>query len=188
MPSEATYKIQSMSPYSSSKHFEPDQEPGETAAQYEQRNAKKRCHVDNNEFVFIPGMAFKYALTSAAKYQKIKKENSGKETMTKHIEAGLLVTANVTLQTKIDEIEYEWFFVPSDGKRSGASRVTKCFPLVRNWESELNIAILDDNVNEEILTECVKRVGMFVGVGRFRPEKGGFYGRFQINDVKWRKV
>jgi len=188
MSSEATYAIQSISPYSSSAYFEPDQQEGESAEKYEQRNALRRCHFDSDGSLYIPGMAFKYALTSAAKYQRIKKENSGTETMTKHLEAGLLVTSNINLGLKAEDLEFEWFFVPTDGKRGGAKRIKKCFPTIRNWQSQLNIAVLDDNVTEEILTECVKRVGMFVGVGRFRPEKGGFYGRFQVNDVKWRKV
>ena len=188
MPSEATYTIQSISPYSSSAYFEPDQQEGESSEQYEKRNALRRCHYDSDGYIYIPGMAFKYALTSAAKYQRIKKENSGQETMTKHLEAGLLVTSNIDLGIKADDLEFEWFFVPSDGKRGGAKRIKKCFPSVKSWHGQLNVGVLDDNVTEEILTECVKRVGMFIGVGRFRPEKGGFYGRFQINDVKWSKV
>ena len=29
---------------------------------------------------------------------------------------------------------------------------------------------------------------MIVGIGRFRPEKGGLNGRFSVKDVKWTEV
>jgi hypothetical protein len=31
----------------------------------------------------------------------------------------------------------------------------------------------------------VEIAGMFIGLGRFRPEKGGNNGRFRLSDLKW---
>jgi hypothetical protein len=45
--------------------------------------------------------------------------------------------------------------------------------------------ILDDIINEKVFTQVLRSCGLLVGIGRFRPEKRGFYGRFRVDSVKW---
>jgi hypothetical protein len=47
------------------------------------------------------------------------------------------------------------------------------------------VYILDDLIDEKTFTETIEAMGKFIGVGRFRPEKGGLYGRFKVISVDW---
>ena len=45
--------------------------------------------------------------------------------------------------------------------------------------------VLADEITPDVFEEHLKQAGAFVGIGRFRPERGGFYGRFAIKNIKW---
>ena len=75
--------------------------------------------------------------------------------------------------------------MPSDGKRGGGSRVWKCFPIVHEWSATVIYQIADDMINEDIFRKTITDAGKFIGVGRFRPQSRGFYGRFQVDKIKW---
>ena len=64
----------------------------------------------------------------------------GKKTYTKKIEAGVLVAEPLVLRQKLKDIDGEWLHVPSDGRRGGTTRVEKCFPLIREWEGEVQVS------------------------------------------------
>ena len=177
--------LQSASPYSQSKHYNVPKLDKESAADYEKRTWKNRIHVDKSGNVFIPPMAFKNCMSDAAKYLSIGIKGKGKSTYTKHFVAGLLVMDPVSLGIKIDDIQGETLFVPSDGKRGGGSRVEKIFPVVPEWKANVTFYILDETITEAVFVEHLKQAGMFIGIGRFRPINNGFYGRFDVLDVKW---
>ena len=86
---------------------------------------------------------------------------------------------------KKDDVPGEWLFVPSDGKRGGGSRVSKCFPLIAKWELVVIFYILDEIITDDVFKVHLRDAGNFIGLGRFRPSRNGFYGRFQIEDFIW---
>jgi hypothetical protein len=47
------------------------------------------------------------------------------------------------------------------------------------------VFILDPIITEDVFREMVEIAGMFIGIGRFRPEKGGTNGRFRIKSLVW---
>jgi len=62
----------------------------------------------------------------------------------------------------------------------------KCFPFIQaGWEVSVEYIVMDDLITEDVFKRHLEAAGQFVGVGRFRPENGGFYGRFEIVSVKW---
>lgn len=177
--------LESISAYSQSKFYETPKLEKERPDQYEERTWRDRLHVNENGFVFIPPMAFKNCLASAAKYLSISIPGKGKKTYTKHIEAGVLVTEPVILSCKKEDVSGEWFFVPSDGRRGGGTRVKKCFPVIPHWKGMLTVYILDETVTEKVFAQHLEEGGKFIGIGRFRPQNNGFYGRFKVNDIRW---
>jgi hypothetical protein len=49
--------------------------------------------------------------------------------------------------------------------------------------------VLDDIISPEIFRRHLYQAGQFVGIGRFRAEKGGIYGRFRIEgNMKWENI
>jgi len=54
-------------------------------------------------------------------------------------------------------------------------------PEFEHWKVEVKIQIDSDLLNEQDVVNLVNRAGFSVGVGEWRPEKGGEYGRFEFD-------
>jgi hypothetical protein len=181
----AVCELESISPYGQGKFYEVEKLPKERPDEYEARTWRERCHTNADGYIFIPPMAFKNCLSSVGKYLGIQIPGKGKATFTKHIEAGVLVVEGLTLPIKKDDVPGEWLFVPSDGKRGGGKRVKKCFPVVPSWQGEVTFLIVDETVTEDVFRQHLEEAGKFIGIGRFRPQSNGFYGRFKVNEILW---
>ena len=64
----------------------------------------------------------------------------------------------------------------------------KCFPVIQEWQGEVSFAVLDETVTRDILEEFLEIAGSFIGVGSFRPENRGIWGRFRLLSLKEAKV
>lgn len=182
----ATVTLQSVSPYSQSRHYtDPPKKPKESPRDYEERTWRERCHYDQTGMMYIPPMAFKNCISEAAKYLAQKIPGKGQATYTKHFESGVLVMEGLSLPATRENVKGEWLFVPSDGKRGGGKRVEKCFPVIHEWSGEVTFHILDETVTEEVFEQHLREAGNFIGIGRFRPRNNGFYGRFKVVKIEW---
>ena len=181
----AIAKLQSVSPYSQSRHYSTEKLPKESARDYEARTWKDRAHVTQDGFIYVPPMAFKNCLSEIAKYLSVQIPGKGKATFTKHIEAGVLVTDPLVLPITKDELQGEWLFVPADGKRGGGKRVEKCFPVIQSWSGDVTFHILDETVTQDVFKHHLEQAGAFIGIGRFRPRNNGYYGRFRVESLQW---
>jgi len=190
----AHVKLRGIASYSQSRYHETERKSDESDASFEERTWRERTHVNSEGNVIIPPMAFAKSIAAAAKYKAKVIPGKGKQTWTKHFEAGILnleppeIKMNgMPIQKK--DIDGEWLFVPSNGVPGGGKRVKKHFPFVREgWECELDYHVLDDQITEEIFEEFLVVSGKFIGIGRFRPQSGGFYGRFEVIEVAWPEV
>lgn len=180
-----TAHLKSASPYSQSRAHDEPKLDREIPKDYEARTWKNRLHLDGKGRVIIPPMAIKNALSEAAKFMSISIPGKGKATYTKHFEAGVTVASPIELGLTADDIEGEWLFLNSDGKRGGGTRVWKCYPLIREWEGVAEIFILDDIITRDVFLQVLEGAGMFIGLGRFRPRNNGFYGRFAVEALDW---
>jgi len=177
--------LESTSPYSQGKLMVEEKRDRELPADYETRTWRKRLHTNANGNVLIPPMAFKNCLSEAAKFLGLQIKGKGKSTYTRHFESGVLVTEPMILGTKATDVEGEWLFVPSDGKRGGGRRVMKCFPRIEAWMGEVTFYILDPLITKDIFQLVLTEAGKFIGLGRFRPQCNGYYGRFQPVEIEW---
>lgn len=181
----ATAKVKSISPYSQSQFVDVPKLEKEAADDYEMRTWRERCHANRDGNLYIPPMAFKKSLETAARFLSMNIKGRGKATYTKHFKAGVLVTDGVPLGVKKDEVEGEVFFVDAQGKQGG-SRVKRKFPVVREWTGDVTFYVLDETITRDIFEAHLKEAGNFIGIGRFRPENGGFYGRFSVEKIAWK--
>lgn len=181
----ATAHLESLSPYSQSRHYVVPKLDKEGPADFESRTWRERLHVDADGFVVMPPMAFKNCLSEIAKFLSVKIQGKGKSTYTKHFEAGVMVVEGLTLPIKKEDVSGEWLFVPSDGRRGGSSRVDKCFPIIPSWKGAVTFHIIDETITPEVFEQHLREAGNFIGVGRFRPRNNGYYGRFRVTKVAW---
>jgi len=181
----AIASLESNSPYSQSRHIEEPKKSKEGPRDYEERTWRERCHADKEGRIVIPPMAFKNCISEVAKYLGEKIPGKNMATYTKHFDAGILAMKPVALAIKKADVPGEWLFVPSDGKKGGGKRVMKCFPIIHEWKADVEFIILDSTITNEVFERYLREAGNFIGIGRFRPIRGGYYGRFKVNKVKW---
>jgi len=182
-----TAEILGVSILSFGKYHNTPKEDRELHADHEKRTWREKLHYDKktNE-VFIPPMMFKNCLANVARYLSIQIPGQGKKTYTKKIESGILVIDEIPLGINKDDVDHEWVHVPSDGKRGGTSRVNKCFPIIQpGWKCKVPFHILDPIITEDVFLEHLSEAGQFIGIGRFRPQNNGYYGRFTVEKLQW---
>lgn len=180
--------LEGTTPYSQSKHIDESVhpfKPKEGKDEYENRNWMHRMHVTSDGFVEIPSTCFANTLKSAARRLQIQVPGKGKTQYTKYFEAGIDVASSLILDTKAADVPKDRLFVPSDGRPGGGKRVFRNFPRIDKWSGTVTFYILDDMINESVFTQVLRSAGMLVGIGRFRPENRGFYGRFSVKKVEW---
>lgn len=181
----ATAVIESVSPYSQSRmHGAPHAEK-ESAQAYENRTWREKCHANEAGYIIIPPMQFKNSLAEAAEFLGMKIKGRGQSTWSKHFRAGVLVTDPVVLPVKKEGIAGETFNMNADGKRGSGKRVPRTFPVVPQWKGTVQFYVIDDTIDEETFRYHLEQAGQFIGIGRFRPRNGGFYGRFRVASMKW---
>ena len=181
-----TCSIRGLTPYSQSGFFQTEKGEKETHEDFEKRAWREKMHVTEDGMVFIPPMAFKQALSDAARFLSIKIPNRGKTTYTKHFESGVLCIDPVVLNVDAKGIEGEWIHANADGKRGSGKRVKRCFPLIPpGWEADVNFYVNDDTITDDVFERVLLEAGNLIGVGRFRPINGGFYGRFVLENIEW---
>lgn len=181
----ATVKLKSISPYSQSRFHDTPKLERELPKDFEERTWRERLHVFESGEVFIPPMAFKNCLSEVAKFFSMQIPGKGKSTYTKHFEAGILITEPFPLGIKKEDVIGEWGFYPSDGKRGGGNRVKKCYPVIKEWETQGKVYVLDEIITADVFEDHLRKAGQFIGIGRFRPRNNGFYGRFGIVEISW---
>lgn len=181
----AIASIEGVTTYSQNRCHETPKLDKEIHKDYEERTWLERAHVNKDGYMFIPPMSFKNCLSEAAKFLTIQIPGKGKSTYTKHFEAGIMVVDPLVLKTKKEDILPEWVFVPADGVRGGNKRVWKCFPVVHEWGGDVIFHILDDTITEKVFEYHLEEAGKIIGIGRFRPRRNGYYGRFKVNEIVW---
>jgi hypothetical protein len=108
-------------------------------------------------------------------------------TYTKHFVSGVLVMDPLVLPLKKGEVEGEWRHVPADGMPGWVEAGDEVLPSHSQVGRECEIQVLDDTVTLQVLEEHLVQARQFVGVGSFRPQNRGIYGRFNLVSLKEKK-
>jgi hypothetical protein len=174
------------SPYSASRAHQSEKLPKETADAYEERTWRNKAHIEKGRVV-VPAMGFKMGLDRAVKMLGRQIPGKGKSTYTKFFESGVIVTNNVPIAPEA-AISCERIHANADGIRGSGKRVWRNFPRVDEWAGVVEFYVIADEVTKDIFEEAARYAGLAVGVGRFRPERGGFFGRYTVDKFVWSEV
>jgi hypothetical protein len=183
----ATCTLASTAPYSQSRSYDREVEalPRETKDAYEDRTWRNKCHSMPDGKIFIPPMSLKMAVDTSAKMLGRQIPGKGKSTYTKFFLSGVLVMDPIVLPLTKDEVACDRVFANADGVRGSGKRVWRNFPRIDKWEADVPFHVIADEITEDVFAEHLKQAGAFVGIGRFRPQSGGYYGRFEVKKIKW---
>jgi uncharacterized protein YciI len=187
MPKIATCTLCSVAPYSQSRSYqhEVEKQPKESHEAYEERTWRNKCHSGSDGKVFIPPMSFKMGLDTAAKMLGKRIPGKGQSTYSKFFLSGVLVMQGPTLPLTKENVACDRIFANADGVRGSGKRVWRLFPRIDEWEAEVEFHVIADEITEDVFEEHLRQAGAFVGIGRFRPQNGGFYGRYEVAKIRW---
>ena len=178
-----TMHFTGLSPYSPSRAHEEPKLKGETHEDYEERTWPLKAHVVG-EHAVIPPMAFKMALDRAAKISGKQIPGRGKATYTKFFEAGVLVL-EATPVALVAEMECERVHANADGVRGSGKRVWRRFPKWSRWGGAVRFEVIAPEITKDVFEETARLAAVSVGVGRFRPASGGYFGRWSPDRFVW---
>jgi len=181
----ATCHLNSVSAYSQSRAHTTPKLDRETSEAHEERTWREKCHSDKNGNVIIPPMAFKMALDAAAKMLGMQIPGRGKATYTKFFSSGVLVMDGPVLPLLKADVPFDRIHANADGVRGSGKRVWRNFPRIDEWSAKVQFHVLADEVTKDVFEEHLRQAGQFVGIGRFRPQNGGYYGRFEVTKIDW---
>jgi len=137
--------------------------------------AEKKTNRTKDGKLFCPSRQIKATLMHAAAKFKIKGQlASFKETMA----AGIMIGPE---EIPFNPQEYE---IAEHNVVINRCRVPAWRPVINNWELGFVITIVDDDINPLQVKEIFDFAGRFKGIGDWRPEKGGEYGKFTIEEWK----
>lgn len=180
-------EIEGLTPYSSSRYFEPNLLKGESKDAHEKRRWREKAHVNDNGVMFIPGVAFKLALDETAQLLNEKIPGKGNQTWTGQFATGVVAMSDLDLGVKIDEVKAIQIFAHANGKRGPGTRVMRFFPLLPSWGGTLEMRVFNDTIPEEVFERFFEQSGLLAGVGRGRPitKSPAGNGRFRPVKFQW---
>jgi hypothetical protein len=178
--------LESITPYSQSRPHETPKLAGETNDAMEIRTWREKCNADDKTgIMYVPAMALKQCLDSAAQKSGDQIAGRGKSTFTKYFKADCVCNADVPLGILKKDVGSARVYCNVDGIRGSGKRVWRTFPQITAWKATAHFTILDNTISEAVFEKMLKLGGMGVGIGRFRPEKGGLNGRFKPVKYEW---
>lgn len=60
------------------------------------------------------------------------------------------------------------------------ARITRSRPMLKKWALSFELEYDEEEIPKSVLKELLDYAGRRVGIGDFRPEKGGPFGRFMV--------
>lgn len=180
------------SPYSQSAGHQTPKLDRESHDDYDIRTWQEKCTVNQGGQICIPAMALKQAIDTAAYKLGVKVEGRRGATYKNFFASGFFCEGDVPIAngkalSKKDAV-MKTISANADGIRGSGKRVTRRFPEFNKWSGVASFTITDDIITKEIFETHLRACGMIVGIGRFRPEKGGTNGRFRVTKIGWEEL
>lgn len=184
----ATVHLESNAAYSPSRQHQEKKLTKEASDAYEERTWREKAHFDKEGHVLIPRMAFKFALMDAAKYLGETIPGKGKKTWTGYFTSAVQIDDDLVLSLKREQLIPVTISAHVSGERKSGKRVMRTFPLIPQWKGTLKAYILDETITKDVFGKVFEYAGKFIGIGRFRPQNGGFNGRFLVTKIDWKRM
>lgn len=174
----ANAHLKSTTPYSQSRPMI-ERRPDEGPNAYDICHWRGHMHVNEDGYVFIPSVQFQQAVIACASRGVLK----GSKVRPKDIESGVITLDPLVLSVKAEDVIAERLIHPT-GVPCRCGGCGRRFPVIPKWEGNVQF-LVDDTISEEIFMRCLREAGSFVGIGRWRVERRGMYGRFAVEKIEW---
>lgn len=182
----ATCTIRGLSPLSQSRQHDDPRIAGESHDDYDKRTWRSKLNVSaRTGTVIIPAHGMHQAIIAAAKYSGEQIVGQGKKTWTAKFTTGITFMGDIDTGLRPEDAHEVTISANADGVRGSGRRVPRRFPYFLDWSATFDVVILDPIITEAQFAKMLALTGIFIGVGRFRPEKGGTNGRWAVDKIIW---
>ena len=148
-----------------------------TASTNWEKEALKKLYIDADGKIYQPSNHIERALIEAGK--KIKMKGSGKATYSKIF--GSMVSVEpfeLILEPQTYEIHKSLVVIPST-----KGRVARYRPSFKKWKLKFEV-LFEEEIPAPVIKEALEIAGRYSGIGDWRPEKKGKFGKFQVTKFK----
>lgn len=140
--------------------------------------AEKTAYLTKEKELYFPGENIFAAIICAGKYHKIGK-NKVTTMKSSLIPAGITMLTMVCLfNTSEFEVDSRSVVIPSTG-----GRIMKHRARLDKWTTEFDIDVDKNLFSEKIARQLIDDTGSKVGLGDFRPDRKGSFGKFKV--IHW---
>lgn len=138
--------------------------------------AELSLYKGENGEIYQPSDHIEAALRYAAKSFKI----PGKRGAT----YGKLVGSAITVEPFAIPHKIQSWETDAKAVRVQKARVVRYRPRFDEWELDFTITILDEQLGVDVLKQIIDHAGKYSGLGDFRPQLSGKYGKFIVTSWK----
>jgi len=142
-----------------------------------EKEALKKLYINSDGKIYQPATHIERALIEAGK--KIKVKGAGKATYSK-LFGSMITIPQMDILHKNPEYEiYKTLVVIPSTK----GRVMRYRPMFKEWKLVFEIEF-EDEISAEAVKEALEIAGKYIGIGDWRPEKKGKFGKFQVTSFQ----
>ena len=142
-----------------------------------EKEALQKLYIDSSGLIYQPATHIDRALIEAGK--KIKVKGQGKATYSK-LFGSMVAVEEFEIPHKIQEYEIHKSLVVIPSTKG---RVMRYRPMFKKWIIEFHIEG-EEEIPQDVIKEALEIAGKYVGIGDWRPEKKGKFGKFQVTKFK----
>jgi len=142
--------------------------------------AEKKLYINDDKKLYQPSTHIKGALVEAGKDQKV--VGKGKSTYSKIVGYAVEIEPYEIIH-KIQKWEVHSVLSVNPSTR-GRNLLHR--PILKEWELTFNVNFDDEQIPASILKDIFERAGRFSGLGDWRPNKKGTFGKFQV--ILWKEA
>lgn len=137
--------------------------------------AKMRCYLDPDGRFCHPCEAFTKSMVKAVAGKKF-----GKMFATNAIKGSVFITEPFAILEDDKGKPLTAYTIDRRPVVIGKSRVLRCRPCWSQWRVRLALEVDTAILSQANVKESLGLAGRIIGIGDYRPEKGGGFGRFKV--------
>jgi hypothetical protein len=146
-------------------------------SQTDARRAEYHCYRNTDGQCYIPSEHFRQSIINAGSFIKSKVGVRSKS-MTTIVAALFIITPEEILISNYDSIDKR-----SAVNRNVKARVITVRPKWKCWKCEFTLECDEDTITMQTIEQLFSYAGKYIGIGSYRPEKRGLFGRFKVVSI-----
>ena len=144
--------------------------------------AESKLYKNSEDKVYIPSTWLQGSLVNAGKQKKMMGKGSAKATYSKVVGSSVEINPFEILLNSKWSVFSILAVNPTTKGRNILHR-----PQFNKWEVEFEVTFEESQIEVHVMKELLEIAGKFVGIGDWRPEKKGRFGKFQVTSWKEKK-